>query len=173
MGKTCRLTRRHLLVLTVSTSLAAFFPAPASAAPPGFPDLSLFKEVHDGRTFTRPDKWANGYAFFRTPDGLNCMIGGVRRCSGPLPGLPVQYSGECAAVLQTHEESSRSEPFKFEEPAKGCVPPTDDLLNIGQKLTLTANHTTTCVVGKDRLTACIDGDGKHGFVLQPSGSWTF
>jgi hypothetical protein len=31
----------------------------------------------------------------------------------------------------------------------------------------------TCAVGENELVACIDADNKHGFVLQPSGSWTF
>lgn len=168
----------HLLrqVLAVPAMVATLAVGPAvpsaEAQPPGFPDLNAFTEAPANLDFSRPDRWANGYAFFRTPDGLSCMIGGVRRCSGPLPGLPVEY-GECAVVLQTHEEYSRSAPFRFEKSVKGCPPPADTLLNIGQKLTLTANNTTTCVVGEDRLTACIDGDGKHGFVLQPSGSWAF
>ncbi len=168
----------HLLrrVLAVPAMVAALAVGPAvpsaEAQPPGFPDLNAFTEAPANLDFSRPDRWANGYAFFRTPDGLSCMIGGVRRCSGPVPGLPVEY-GECAVVLQTHEESSRSTPFRFEKSVEGCPPPADELLNVGQKLTLTANNTTTCVVGEDRLTACIDGNGKHGFVLQPSGSWVF
>jgi hypothetical protein len=31
----------------------------------------------------------------------------------------------------------------------------------------------TCAVGDGGLVACIDADNKHGFVLQPSGSWVF
>jgi hypothetical protein len=99
------------------------------------------------------------------------MIGSVTRCSGHLPGLPVDRYGDCAVILQTYEESTRSEPFRFEESTVGCPPATDALLDVGQKLTFATNYTTTCVVGQGRLTACIQND--HGFVLQPSGSWVF
>jgi hypothetical protein len=89
-------------------------------------------------------KSANGYAFFTTPDGLSCMIGSVTRCSGHLPGLPVDRYGDCAVILQTYEESTRSEPFRFEESTVGCPPATDALLDVGQKLTFATNYTTTC-----------------------------
>lgn len=43
-------------------------------------------------------------------------------------------------------------------------------ITAGKKLT---GDNATCVVGDDNVVACIDADFKHGFVLQPSGSWTF
>lgn len=43
-------------------------------------------------------------------------------------------------------------------------------ISTGKKL---VGDNSTCVVGKKNLVACIDADHKHGFVLQPSGSWTF
>jgi hypothetical protein len=101
------------------------------------------------------------------------MIGSLKQCHGPLPGLPVDTYGSCPLVLQTFEQASRSEPFRFERSDGLCSPSTDTLLDVGQKLTLVANDTTTCVVGANDLVACIDGDNQHGFVLQPSGSWTF
>jgi hypothetical protein len=51
-----------------------------------------------------------------------------------------------------------------------CPAITSPMLNVGQKITA-AN--TTCLVGADRLTACIDPILNRGFVLQSSGSWTF
>ncbi|WP_204161250.1 hypothetical protein [Mycolicibacterium conceptionense] len=43
-------------------------------------------------------------------------------------------------------------------------------ITAGKKL---VGDNSTCVVGKNNLVACIDAHHKHGFVLQPSGSWTF
>ena len=140
------------------------------AEPPGFPDLTAFTEAPLSVDYSRPDKWANGYSFFRTPDGLNCLAGSMVRCSGPLPGLPIAEFDGCAEVRQTHEEADHGEPFAFAR-SSTCRQEPDQLLDVGQKLTLTGNYTTTCAVGPDRLTACIRAG--HGFVLQPSGSWVF
>ena len=163
---------RLLTVATVAAGVALVSTAPAAQAqPPNFPDLNAFSEAPADLHFSRPARWASGYAFFRTPDGLNCMIGSVTRCSGALPGLPSGEYGACAVVLQTYEEATRSLPFRFETSSEDCGPSTDDPLGVGQKLTFTTNYTTTCVVGEANLTACIQND--HGFVLQPSGSWVF
>ena len=162
---------KALAVAYVAAGLVASPGAPeARAEPPGFPDLAAFTEAPSTVDYSRPDKWANGYSFFRTPDGLNCMAGSLVRCSGPLPGMPAAEFGNCADVLQTHEGAINGEPFVFAK-ASTCRLGPDELLDVGQKLTLTANDTTTCVVGPDRLTACIRAD--HGFVLRPSGSWVF
>lgn len=168
MTKACRSTNRCLIFLALSTSLATFFPATAGAAPPGFPDLSLFTEVHDGRKFTRPDKWANGYAFFRTQSGISCALGSGTWCYGDLPGLVADQKSTCTSVTR----GNPSEPFQFEKSDKPCVPTSDDLLNPGEKLTFEA-YGTTCAVGDQNLVACIDNWHNHGFVLQASGSWAF
>ena len=159
-----------VVALAVTGLVSISGPPEVHAEPPSFPDLAAFTEAPLSVDYSRPDKWANGYSFFRTPDGLNCMAGSLVRCSGPLPGLPVAEFGGCAEVRQTHEEADDGTPFAF---ARGstCRPEPDQLLDVGQKLTLTGNYTTTCVVGPDRLTACIRAG--HGFVLQPSGSWVF
>lgn len=59
-------------------------------------------------------------------------------------------------------------PYVFQK--DGCPVILSKLLDVGQKVT-TAN--TTCLVGANRLTACIDPILNRGLVLQPSGSWTF
>lgn len=162
---------KSLTILALAAGLCAAPGTPAAhAEPAGFPDLTGFAEAPPNLHFSRPERWANGYAFFRTPDGLNCMAGSLVRCSGSLPGLsPTEY-GTCAAVLQTNDAAHRGEPFEFKRESD-CESAPDQLLDVGQKVTFTAASTTTCVVGRDRLTACIK-DG-HGFVLQPSGSWVF
>lgn len=163
-----------LKTLAIPALAVVLYAAPdvprAQAEPAGFPDLTAFTEAPANMHFSRPDKWASGYAFFRTPDGLNCMSGSIVRCSGALPGLSTAEYGDCAEVFQTYDAASRGEPFTFGR-TSDCDDAPDELLDVGQKLTFTTNSTTTCVVGRDRLTACIRGD--HGFVLQPSGSWVF
>ena len=167
-----RLTIQALRALASVAVLACVTLAPpAHAQPAGFPDLSAFTEAPASLDFSRPDRSANGYAFFRTPDGLSCMVGSLVRCSGPLPGLARAEYGDCTFVLQPYEDSQRSEPFRFEKSTDGCSPPTDELLAVGQKATFVSNDTTICAVGTGQLTACIRND--HGFVLQPSGSWVF
>lgn len=164
---------RMLTVLAAVTGLAVVPVTPlAEAQPAGFPDLNAFTAAPTNIDFSRPDKWANGYAFFRTPDGISCIIGSLKQCHGPLPGTPAGDYGTCPMVIQTYEEASRSEPFRFDKSDGPCLPPSDNLLDVGQKLTFAA-YGTTCVVGENRLTACIDSMHNHGFLLQPSGSWTF
>ncbi|MET0474979.1 MAG: hypothetical protein ABW001_10105 [Mycobacterium sp.] len=163
---------RSLSVLTVAVGFALIPPIPsAQSQPPGFPDLGTFTEAPAGVDFSHPEKSADGYAFFRTPDGLHCMVGSLVRCSGDLPGLPAGEFGACAVVVQTHSAAVRGEPFRFQTTADGCQPSAYQLLAVGQKATFTTTPVTTCIVGAERLTACTNGD--HGFVLQPSGSWVF
>jgi hypothetical protein len=167
-----RLTIQALGVLaSVAVLTCVTTPPPAHAQPAGFPDLNAFTEAPASLDFSRPDLSANGYAFFRTPDGLSCMVGSIVRCGGPLPGLTRVEYGDCAFVLQSYEDAQRSEPFRFEKSTDGCSPPTDELLAVGQKATFVSNDTTICAVGAGQLTACIRNG--HGFVLQPSGSWVF
>ena len=155
-------------LLVVGLLCATTLTPSAAAQPQQFPDLSAFADVSSPSQYSRPDKWANGYLFFRTPDGVNCMIGAIRTCYGNLPGLgPAQLSA-CSSVIQ----DDPSAPFRFKQSDQPCAQATDALLNPGHKLTFEARG-TTCVVGQDRLTACIDSWHNHGFVLQPSGSWTF
>jgi hypothetical protein len=162
--------------LAVAAALAGFvgtsiMPSAGALPPAGFPDLNNFREVADDASFVRADPGFNGYLFFRTPDGITCAMGSSKWCSGNLPGVPESTAGSCAFVEQTNDEASRSQPFKFDHGTNQCEPPSDKLLNVGEKLTGT--YGTTCVVGEGSLTACIDTWHDHGFVLQPSGSWTF
>jgi hypothetical protein len=52
----------------------------------------------------------------------------------------------------------------------GGTPGMWKTVEVGQQI---SSSNITCVVGADRLTACINRVDNHGFVLQPSGSWTF
>jgi hypothetical protein len=143
----------------------------AGAQPPAFPDLAKFADA-DPALFIRPfsyaERWANGYLFFRTPDGISCAIGGSSWCIGQFPGAADQ-SSRCSSVSQGGDTAT---PFELKSVADECAATTDTVLNIGQKLT-NATFGISCAVGEDRLTACIGPHGDHGFVLQPSGSWVF
>ena len=123
---------------------------------------------------------AGGAAYFVTPDGLQCVLPDPYEpgdhvsagCSGPLPGLPDNApvgSGGCSAVGTPTSLPTDLGPYSFQK-GTGCPIITSPLLNVGQKIT---KGDITCLVDADRLTACIDPILNRGFVLQPSGSWTF
>lgn len=158
-------------VIALGLACSATAAPKASAQPQGFPDLSSFTEV-DAAQFSRPfsyaERWANVYSFFRTPDGLNCATGPGSWCNGAIPGLPSGQSGSCASVHQKGDDRQ----FTFSADNGNCEPAQDKVLNPGQKLTDSLTG-STCVVGESGLTACINPQTDHGFVLQPSGSWVF
>lgn len=154
----------------IGTGCLQHLPA-AAAQPDGFPDVTKFTEINGD--FSRPGEVWNGYAVFRTPDGLNCAVGPSTWCSGDIPGLPAEQKGVCTYVIQDNSDGAPPLPFSIHPVDRQCPTNSNSLLDVGQKLTLPANHTTTCVVGENRMTACVNAQGAHGFVLQPSGSWTF
>ncbi|BBZ15142.1 hypothetical protein [Mycobacterium branderi] len=150
----------------------------ASAAPPGFPDLGAFQPVDPARYTAAPR--AGGAAYFVTPDGIQCIMPTPYKpgdhvsagCSGPLPGLPPDApvgSDGCSAVGSPTSLPTDLGPYSFQK-GTGCPIITTPLLDVGQKIT---KGDITCLVGADRLTACIDPILNRGFVLQPAGSWTF
>jgi hypothetical protein len=167
-----------IFVATVASCSRAT-PGVATAAPPKFPDINGFQAVDPGRYTTLFGRGGGGI-FFATPDGLQCgwasLADGPQDhvsagCSGPLPGLPEgaprgRYG--CEYVGTASSMPSDLSPYGFFDGT--CPVITSPLLNAGQKIT-SAN--TTCLVGADRVTACIDPILDRGFVLQPSGSWIF
>lgn len=170
-GNHLRMAALQALATTAFVASAGVVSLPSAAAQPiGFPDLTRFTDADPGhytRPFSYAERWANGYLFFTTPDGINCAIGGSSWCTGEFPGRP-DNPGACDSVQR--DGDAATQPFAFGSNDGQCVPTTDALLGSGQKLTNTA-FGTTCVVGEGRLIACIQND--HGFVLQPSGSWVF
>lgn len=153
-------------------------PGVATAAPPKFPDLNAFQAVDPG-PYTSAAR-AGGAAYFATPDGLQCILPNSAKpgdhvsasCDGPLPGLPDNApvgSDGCSMVGSPTSLPTDLGPYTFQK-GTGCPIITTPLLNVGQKIT---KADITCVVGADRLTACIDPQLNRGFVLDPAGSWTF
>lgn len=149
----------------------------AAAQPPGFPDLNDFQSV-DPTGYTAAAR-AGGATYFVTPDGVQCILPNPTTpgdhvsasCGGPIPGLPDTLVGErgCSGVDTPTSLPTDLGPYGFTKDAN-CPVLTSPLLNVGQKITAGG---ITCVVGVGRLTACIDPVLNRGFVLQPSGSWTF
>lgn len=151
----------------------------ATAEPPKFPDLNAFQPV-DPAPYTMQFGRGGGGVFFATPDRLQCGWGSLANgpadhvsaeCDGPLPGLPdsaPRGQNGCERVGVASSLHSDLGPYGFFQGT--CPVITAPVLNVGQKISA-AN--TTCLVGADRLTACIDPILHRGFVLQSSGSWTF
>jgi len=165
-------------------------PLIATAAPPGFPDLSAFSSV-DPRSYLRitndgrPGGGSNSvtWVYFSTSDAVQCQwlyvpdaLQNVTTnteitCSGNIPGIPdsVPDNGGpgCARVGPA---TVLSPEFALGGHGAACPPFNAVALDPGHKIE-TAN--TTCVVGAGSLIACIDPATAHGFVLQPSGSSVF
>ena len=158
-------------------------PTPPRPTSKTFPDLSSFATV-DWQQFDSGGNPARGYLVrFGTPDGTTrCSIlnGLTASCVGRVVGVPntaPEYSsdkdtfagndsGSCAGVLPDNADS-----YSFRRNGGGCPPFADTrTLEAGQKL---VKYQMACAVGDGNVTACINTTTNHGFVLQPSGSWTF
>ncbi len=147
--------------------LAACSSAPKTADPPAnFPDLRGFTPVNSNEPKVTS-------AAFRTAEQITCVVDfGPQKaivCSGNLRGLPDSANGKgCPSVRKSGESSDA--PYAFERSGRECASSRVMPLAAGRKM---VGRNGTCAVGDDGLVACIDADNKHGFVLKPSGSWTF
>jgi hypothetical protein len=91
-------------------------------------------------------------------------------CSGDIQGIPASASGNGCPVVRKVDESSSNSPYSLHREEPDCASSRVMPIQTRQKISGTNG---TCAVGENELVACIDADNKHGFVLQPSGSWTF
>jgi hypothetical protein len=154
-------------VAAATLALAACSSTPATAQPPqGFPDVRDFTAVS-------PDDPKSTLPSFRTPEQVSCVVDFGDRssvvCSGNLRGLPESVGGAGCPSVRKADTSAEDAPYEFERSGPDCASSRAMLLSAGQKV---VGKNGTCVIG-DQLVACIDADNRHGFVLQPSGSWTF
>lgn len=159
--------RRLTAVLALSLC-ACTSPAPSTPQPPqGFPDLDAFSAVD-------PDDFRVGGRSFVDPGLVDCVLDfGPHRvtvCSGDIPGFPASVSGDGCAAVRKADQSVADAPYVFQRSQRQCGSARSMPMSPGHKL---VGENGTCAVGDDGLVACIDADNKHGFVLQPSGSWTF
>ena len=179
----CRLTAVGLLV---SITSACHISSPGQSAFESaheIPDFSGYASV-DWQQFASDGSPGNGYLVrFSTPDGTTrCSIlnGLTASCVGNIAGMPESApdysrdkdtfggndSGSCAGVLFGGDSQ-----YSFRRNGGGCPPSADTkTLQAGQKL---VKYQITCAVADGNLTACINTATNHGFVLRPSGSWTF
>ncbi|MUL44570.1 hypothetical protein FZI85_17795 [Mycobacterium sp. CBMA293] len=118
---------------------------------------------------------------FSTADGIRCSINGytAMSCSTPFP-LTGTTSGSTDASCTSVGPNSvplrdgDPQPYRFLQSNNSCTSgPQEKQLPNGSKINYDAQGVRyfTCAADAN-LVACID-DKKHGFVLQPSRSWTF
>jgi hypothetical protein len=155
------------LLTVLMLGLAACTSAPKVPAPPAnFPDLSAFTAVD-------PQDYHVSGTSFVSPNQIDCVLDfgphAVTVCSGAIPGMPASKQGDCAWVHKADPATSDA-PYVLEHSDDACASSRARPIESGKKL---VGKNGTCAVGDGGLVACIDADNKHGFVLQPSGSWAF
>jgi len=157
-------------IVVLALALAACSPTPEIACPPSrFPDLGAFTAVDPG------DYDDLGATKFLSPnEEVNCLLDrGPHQsviCLG-FQGVPDSVAGAGCPMVRKADESDGDGPYAITQSGNGCVTARSVRpMNAGRKL---VGKNATCVAGKDQLVACIDADHRHGFVLQPSGSWAF
>ena len=162
--------RRVRVIVVLALALAACSPTPEIASPPShFPDLGASTAVDPG------DYDDLGATKFLSPnEQVNCLLDrGPHQsviCLG-FQGARDSVAGAGCAMVRKADESNGDGPYAITRSGSGCVTARSVRpMNAGRKL---VGKNATCVVGKDQLVACIDASNRHGFVLQPSGSWTF
>lgn len=189
---------RRLAALTLVASIVSAcqvsspgqaIPEAPPTAPPGgpphpppaagvFPDFATFAPA-DIALYSAKNWHDDTYVLFQTPGEIGCFayiyndIMGLIECHGQsMPGLPADALNpklKDRPTVFTVEESSDGR-FKFTS-TLGTY--TEEkgyrLLPAGMKLVVGA---TGCAVGDDHYMACVTSQ-HHGFVISPSGSWTF
>lgn len=153
---------------TIFLGLTACSSTPELPAPPeGFPDLNGFTAVD-------PADFRLGGRAFVSPEQIHCVLdNGPRKtvvCGGNIEGVPDSVGGAGCPRVSRPENGPDEAPYTMSRSRGACTSARFKPISVGKKL---VGDNSTCVVGKNNLVACIDADHKHGFVLQPSGSWTF
>lgn len=154
----------------------------ARPAPPPHvvPNLQDFSSA-DPERFYIPLRGGPVYRF-STPTGLSCQISlGDIGCSGRLSS---DFYGPddrtCSDVSQLRVGAvNYDRGFTIERIEDGCEPSAYPLLDVGQKIVLDWSRNNPglgdkiCAVGPKQRIACIDGYTNRGFVIEPTGAWTF
>jgi hypothetical protein len=148
--------------------LAACSSAPETAVPPAnFPNLSAFTAVD-------PQDYHVSGTSFLSPNQIDCVLDfgphAVTGCNGDMPGIPTSVPGSGCVSARKADPANADAPYVFQRSGRECATSLARPMQPGKKLVA---KNGTCAVGDGGLVACIDADNKHGFVLQPSGSWAF
>lgn len=158
---------RYTAILLLGLTACSATPPELPSPPPGFPDLNAFNPVD------RNDFKVAGPSFV-TAEQVDCRLdrGSTRSviCDGDIAGFPNDIPGDGCPVARKPDGAPGDTPYVLTRWDHPCTSARSMPISTGKKL---VGDNSTCVVGKNNLVACIDADHKHGFVLQPSGSWTF
>ncbi|WP_131813010.1 hypothetical protein [Mycolicibacterium peregrinum] len=184
------LISRHssLLFLLVSVSALAVGActhqvtgtARAEPAPRIFPDLSAFTPS-DPDVFYVPLRGGPSYQFV-TPTGVECRITlSSMGCTGRFSTDPYTPTDKLCASAGPKDQAKTSPPYSYTiNVSDGDCPAgttsNSRRLDVGQKLVADWGPQVgafTCAVGEHGLVACIDPRHNHGFVIEPTGAWTF
>ena len=143
-----------------------------------FPDFATFAPANLA-LYSAKNWHEDTYVLFQTPGEIGCFayiysgVMGLIECHGrSMPGFPADALNpklkDRPTVFTVAESSDGA--FKFTS-SLGTY--TDEkgyrLLPAGMKLTV---GETGCAVGDDHYIACVTSQ-HHGFVISPTGSWTF
>lgn len=154
----------------------------AQAEPPPhvFPNLNEFTAVNP-EDFYVPLRGGPSYQF-TTPTSVGCEINfGGPWCSGKFSTEPYESTDNiCSHAGRSNRgRPDREHAYSIERLDGECQPdtrPNVRLLGVGQKLVADWGPQVgvfTCAVGPVDRVACIDKGHNHGFVIEPTGAWTF
>ena len=144
-----------------------------------FPDLGRFTEANLAQYYV-PLRGGPTYQF-GTPSGLHCEFNGRGPwCSGRFSSNPYSPDDDvCSLGGRPNAATSNDEHvYQIERADKECqstAPDNDRILDAGNKLTIDWPDAGkfACAVGPADRVACIDQIRNHGFVIEPTGAWTF
>ncbi|MCU1695271.1 MAG: hypothetical protein JWR34_1334 [Mycobacterium sp.] len=156
------------LLTVLMLGVTACSAAPKTAAPAAnFPDLSSFTE-ETSANFTQSGTG------FTAPNEVSCVLDfgphEITVCNGSIAGVPSSVQGSGCVLVHKADPATSNAPYVFQHSGAECASSRRPHITTGRKLT---TKNSTCAIGDAGLIACIDTDNKHGFVLQPSGSWAF
>lgn len=118
---------------------------------------------------------------FVTATGVRCEINlNAMGCYANFPDPDTPANTVCMSAIPKDQATSHP-PYTYviqyvEGECARSSDRTDQVLEVGTKLVADwgpAVGQFTCAAGTRELVTCIDNHSSHGFVLQPTGSWTF
>lgn len=155
---------------------------PAAAAPEGFPDVDALPAVDPGPYQVFGAHPSTSGWLFSTPAGLRCQDSLIPDlgifCRGPLPGAP---SGITMASVSLTREGEFGRDDTGSDEASYPLLPTGSRFAAGNGVVCAVPtvDTLACRAAKPDSWPAETPDppdrhyGEHGFVIAPTGSWTY